>query len=81
MADWQLGVLLRPFLALIVYAALIGPLSWLIGKCIPEGRFKEFMTKDRTRSNAPLRDRVIYGAILLGSLVGFVWYAGYTYSP
>ena len=39
------------------------------------------MTKDRTRSNAPLRDRVIYGAILLGSLVGFVWYAGYTYSP
>lgn len=75
MEPWQWGVLLKPLLFFVVYCAVIFPIAWLIARLLPEGKFKAFMTKDRTRPTAPLRDRFIYGAIIVGALLAVALYS------
>lgn len=76
MESWHWGLLLRPFLALILFGIVITPLGWLFGRLIPEGRLKRFLTKDRTRPTAPLRDRIIYGVVVILALTAAVLYVG-----
>jgi len=38
-----LAIILKPFIALALFAFVVYPIAWVINKIIPEGRVKNFL--------------------------------------
>lgn len=43
MQGWQLGLLLKPFIAFAIMVAIVLPIKWLFWKLLPEGKLKRIL--------------------------------------
>lgn len=43
MDGWQLGLLLKPLIALAIMVLIVLPIKWLFWKLIPEGKLKRVL--------------------------------------
>lgn len=47
MEPWLLGIILKPFGALLIFGGIALPIRWLIHHKMPEGRWKRIILKHR----------------------------------
>lgn len=47
MDPWLVGLILKPFGALLIFGGIALPIRWLIHKCMPEGKLKSIILKHR----------------------------------
>lgn len=59
MEPWLISLILKPFIALLVFALIVYPLRNVLARAIPAGRIKNFLYRERTRDTATKRDKWI----------------------
>ena len=71
-----LAVALRPFVYLVLFALVVGPIVWVLNKIIPSGRIKFFLFKVRSGEFATRRDKIV---MTLAVIISYVLFFGYVF--
>jgi len=75
---WLWAIALRPLVYFVLFVLVIAPITWLLYKIIPPGRFKIFLFKVRTGDHASRRDKLIITLAVIGFYILFFgsmgWY-------
>jgi len=75
---WLIAIVLRPLVFFILFVLVIAPITWVLYKIIPDGRWKGILFKIRTGEFASRRDKVIMSLAVLifyiALLIFLAWY-------
>ena len=79
MEPWIIAIIIRPLVYLLLFVLIVAPITWLLYKIIPDGKFKVFLFKIRSGEFATRRDKIImtFAVILSYAFLGSALYFGF----
>jgi len=69
MKPWIMAILLRPLATILIFVTIVAPITWLLYKILPEGKWKFTLFKVRTGKFSTRRDKVMMTLVILGCYV------------
>ena len=69
MTPAMIAILIRPMATLVVMAAIVLPIEWILFRLFPNGRLKVMLFRNRTGAHARPRDRCVMAA---GVVIAYV---------
>ena len=79
MTDFQLALLIKPLAYFVLFVLIVAPITWVLWRVIPDGRFKTFLFKVRDTEGdwadlGDLATMTIARLVCVGLLIAFVAY-------